>query len=277
MTTAELEQSLTEVIVAAVSKAVGKATAPLLDRIAVLEAREFAPLGVVREQADHLVEFKHRLVALEGRGALTPEYTESVAALFATLKERLDAVEQRAGEPGPVGPPGQAGEPGRNGLDGAAGAPGLDGRDGRDGQPGAPGVQGDKGLDGAPGLDGAAGLDGIDGTLEGVEVVQVDERRFQFQRAVEGSIPMVLGEVTLPVPLYRGIYAAGEAYAKGDAVTFGGSLWIASAETGERPGAGATAWRLAVKAGRDGREGREGKAGPPGPKGDRGNDGRSYS
>ena len=58
-------------------------------------------------------------------------------------------------------------------------------------------------------------------------------------------------------------------YVKGDAVSFGGGWWIAQKATkGERPGEGATGWRLAAKGGRDG------KAGPVGPAGAPGKDGK---
>lgn len=54
----------------------------------------------------------------------------------------------------------------------------------------------------------------------------------------------------LPVPMDRGVYKADGAYEKGDAVTYGGSLWIAQADAPGAPGKG-DGWRLAVKRGRD--------------------------
>jgi hypothetical protein len=47
-------------------------------------------------------------------------------------------------------------------------------------------------------------------------------------------------------------------------------MWIAKADTEERPGAGATSWRLCVKAGRDGKSGPQGPQGPLGPRGEKG-------
>ena len=44
------------------------------------------------------------------------------------------------------------------------------------------------------------------------------------------------------------------AYATGDAITWGGSLWIALRDNTEKPESG-DAWQLAVKKGRDGRDG----------------------
>lgn len=54
---------------------------------------------------------------------------------------------------------------------------------------------------------------------------------------------------------YLGTHDEGARYELGDAVTRGGSLWIARARTTSRPGADST-WQLAVKAGRDGKDAR---------------------
>jgi integrin beta 3 len=80
-----------------------------------------------------------------------------------------------------------------------------------------------------------------------------------------------------PIVLDRGVYQAGRTYEKGDGATYGGSFWIAQDATSEKPGDGATKWRLAVKAGREGREGKPGKDGGPGPKGEKGDPGRNFS
>lgn len=54
---------------------------------------------------------------------------------------------------------------------------------------------------------------------------------------------------------YLGVHDAGEAYESGDAVTHGGSLWIAKERTSAKPGADST-WQLAVKRGKDGKDAR---------------------
>lgn len=158
------------------------------------------------------------------------------------------------------------------GLDGGPGPEGKEGKPGRDGQPGIPGRDGKVGEKGTDGVHGQIGAAGRDGTLEGATFEQVDERTGRLLRA-DGS---ELGRMTFAVPLYRGVYVAGTAYLKGDSVTFGGSLWIAREVTNAKPGDGATAWQLAVKAGREGREGKPGKDGGPGPKGEPGAPGRDY-
>ncbi|MNY32598.1 hypothetical protein D3C86_1668240 [compost metagenome] len=55
----------------------------------------------------------------------------------------------------------------------------------------------------------------------------------------------------MPVVLDRGYYREGDAFEKGDGVTFGGSYWIAQATTRTKPEIGNAEWRLAVKKGRD--------------------------
>ena len=53
--------------------------------------------------------------------------------------------------------------------------------------------------------------------------------------------------------LDRDVHRPGAAYEKGDAVTHGGSYWIAKRDTSETPGK-SDDWRLAVKRGRDGKD-----------------------
>jgi len=61
-------------------------------------------------------------------------------------------------------------------------------------------------------------------------------------------------DLTVPAVIDRGVFKEGQAYTLGDAVTFGGSLWIAQKDTGDKPDGPDTGWRLAVKKGRDGRD-----------------------
>lgn len=135
---------------------------------------------------------------------------------------------------GPAGPRGQTGE-------------GTAGRDGRDGQPGI------KGLDGANGKDGVNGRDGADGFgFEDLEVVARNDGRQIVHRFVRGE--QVKEFVTdHPVILYRDVWRAEAEYTRGDAVTFGGSMWLATKTTSDKPGT-SDSWRLAVKHGRDGRD-----------------------
>lgn len=57
----------------------------------------------------------------------------------------------------------------------------------------------------------------------------------------------------IPAMIDRGVYKDGTEYERGDAVTFGGSLWIAQRSGPDGKPGQSDAWRLAVKKGRDGR------------------------
>jgi hypothetical protein len=105
-----------------------------------------------------------------------------------------------------------------------------------------------------PGPPGPSGPPGADGLGVGDLEAEYDgERTITLAWTRDGR--RVATAFRLPVLLYRGVHVAGKAYAQGDVVTWGGSLWHANADTISRPGdvAGAAAWTLAVKHGRDAR------------------------
>ena len=192
---------------------------------------------------------------------LDPEqFAEVVATAIQSatvpLLARIAALETRAAVVGRDGRDGLQGVIGEKGLDGKDGAPGLNGKDG------AAGRDGIDGKDGAPGLhgkDGADGRDGLNGALDNLKVVQgADFRTISLCFKSTGE-PIDGGTFRLPVVLDQGVYKAGTTYQAGDGVTWAGSFWIAQAETTDKPGDGATAWRLAIKAGREGKAGRDGR------------------
>jgi integrin beta 3 len=224
-------------------------------------------------------------IASEAR-AIVAELKAEVVELKAQLRERMASVKD--GEPGAPGLPGDAGPAGRDGVDGKDGSAGSDGRDGADGRDGRDGVgmagayidRGGHlvvtmsdgtirelgavvGRDGAPGDAGRDGRDGLG--FDDLEVAFDGERTMTLsfrQGRRERVFP-----VKLPILVDRGVFKSGTAYERGDAVTYGGSLWIAQRDAGScRPGEG-DAWRLSVKRGRDGKPG---ERGPQGPKGDPG-------
>jgi hypothetical protein len=98
------------------------------------------------------------------------------------------------------------------------------------------------------------GKDGLDGTSPEDMAVELlpDGRTVRFVFA-KGEREYAF-QVPFPVVLDRGVFKEGTAYEHGDAVTFGGSLWIAQRATSEKPEGNNTGWRLAVKKGRDGRD-----------------------
>lgn len=111
------------------------------------------------------------------------------------------------------------------------------------------------GKDGRDGVNGKDGLDALQ--LDDFDLALSDDGRTvtlslqQGDRRIERSLQF-------PVVIDRGVYSDGSGYAKSDAVTFGGSLWIAQKDAPDgKPGLSAD-WRLAVKKGRDGKDGRNG-------------------
>jgi hypothetical protein len=121
---------------------------------------------------------------------------------------------------------------------------------------GRDGVNGQKG---DPGRDGF-GFDDLSAEFDGERTLTLAFVRGEDRKAFP---------VELPHTIYRGVFADGTVYQRGDAVTWGGSIFIAKETTADKPGT-SPAWTLAVKRGRDGREGKSGPAGERGPKGDKG-------
>ncbi|NLZ40282.1 MAG: hypothetical protein GX886_03315, partial [Comamonadaceae bacterium] len=197
------------------------------------------------------------------------------------------------GRDGKDGINGKDGADGRDGVDGKDGINGKDGADGRDGVDGKDGINGKDGADGRDALE-LDILDTIDpqksyprGTvaayrgglikatrrtgpigdslsaagwrviLRGVaqtEVVPSDDLRTLGIRLTHTDGEVVEQTLRSPSLLYRGVFREGDQYDGGDAVTFGGSLWVALRATTTKPGDGSPDWRLAVKKGRDGRD-----------------------
>lgn len=174
------------------------------------------------------------------------EFAGRVNTRLATLEMKERGLD---GAPGQVGPQGEQGR---------------DGRDGRDGQPGQPGADGAAGKDGLDGF----GFDDLSVKYDGERTLTVEFIRQDGDQLRTKSFP-----ITLPVVLDRGVYRSDINYEQGDAVSWAGSLWIARASThGEKPGDGATSWRLAVKAGREGKQGPKGETGKDGKDGRPGRD-----
>jgi hypothetical protein len=94
--------------------------------------------------------------------------------------------------------------------------------------------------------------------VEGVsmfEVRQSEDLRSFSVRSCRTSGATETNEFRLPVLIYRGIFQEGAEYHRGDCVTWAGSTWHCEAETTkDKPGDGATDWRLMVKQGRPGKD-----------------------
>ena len=106
------------------------------------------------------------------------------------------------------------------------------------------------------GITGDLAADGWEVILRGtdrLEMEPADDGRAVVLRAVMTDGETTQQKLSSHGIIYREIWREGMDYKAGDAVTWGGSLWIALEDTDSKPGDGSHAWRLAVKKGRDGR------------------------
>jgi Collagen triple helix repeat (20 copies) len=192
-------------------------------------------------------------------------YVDSELEIMAARLIALETRPAEKGEPGPQGRPGECGAAGPPGEVGPAGPSGLQGVPG---ERGADGAQGPPGLAGARGEKGDTGRDGRDAgdlALIGSYIVeQIDatllERFKTFAmvtadggRILTATFGAVVCEIKTELIIDRGVWAAERTYMPGDAISQGGSLFIAQQETSEKPGK-SDQWRLAVKRGADGRD-----------------------
>lgn len=187
---------------------------------------------------------------------------KAIAAAVAPLLKRIEELEARKPEKGEKGEKGDAGESikGETGV-GVAGA--LIDRSGaliltlsdgtqRDLGP----VVGKDGSDGENGVDGVPGEPGKDGfSLADFDVERGTDGRTYILKFDGGEVRHEY-ELTFPVPVYCGIFKAGDEYVPGDLVTWGGCLWHCDGETKEKPEVGP--WTLMVKKGRDGKDAKNG-------------------
>lgn len=209
---------------------------------------------------------------------MTPEIIKSIVdgvmpALFDSFSEvekrllaRIEELEAREIPQAIQGDPGKDGADGRDGKDGADGASvaledvermveGKVAGWALDFERRAQGVL-ERAIDRIPApADGKDGRNGADGIGFDDLTVEHDGERGVVLRFTRGSevkeFPM-----SFPVTIDRGVYKEDSAYQRGDAVTWGGSLWIAQKDSPEsKPGMG-DGWRLAVKKGRDGKDGK---------------------
>lgn len=105
-------------------------------------------------------------------------------------------------------------------------------------------------------------VDRMPAPKDGRDALPLDS--FDLSLAEDGrtvTVKMQAGETVLEKSLKiasvidRGPYKSQSGYESGDAVTHGGSLWIAQQDAPDgAPGMGGKGWRLAVKKGRDGKD-----------------------
>ena len=240
------------------------ATAPLIARIEALEAQvkdaADKPVGVTVDVVEGQIEAvtlraqeyadeaMRKAIAAIPEIPEAPELPDIPALISGAVEEAVKAIPAPAdGKDGEPGERGEKGEPGRDGLD-VKDLFRADG--GRLVAVMSDGTTKDLGVFvGADGKDGDTGKDGADGLgFEDMDF-ETDEHGRVTAKFQRGD---VVKSVRLPGIVDRGPYRSGEAYIKGDAVSYGGSLWIAQDDTEDKPDGG-KGWRLAVKRGRDGK------------------------
>lgn len=155
-------------------------------------------------------------------------------------------------------------EKGEKGDKGDPGEPGRDGRDGRDGldvkdlfraEGGhliavmSDGTTKDLGkFVGEDGKDGAPGADGI-GFDDMAHEIREDGVYLVWEKGE------VAKEAYLPVPFYRGVWSKDTVYRSGNAVTWGGSTWIAMKDAPQgKPDTPDSDWVLSTKRGQNGKD-----------------------
>lgn len=123
--------------------------------------------------------------------------------------------------------------------------------------------------------DGVDGKDGADGMGPDDVTIEFEDARTLAIKYAHGDVQRVARK-QFPMPMYRGIYQAGDGYAPGDLCTFGGSLWHCNAPTTDKPGEGSPTWSLCAKRGRDGKSGDKGDPGKNGRDGTNGVHGKNW-
>lgn len=180
-----------------------------------------------------------------------PQYSwvEGLGAALALGQRCMAELRILARMPGPEGKRGPIGEKGANGERGEPGKVGSTGLPGKDG------------LDGERGQKGEPGRNATDLTLLFDRIDERIEQHFHVAalttpdggRTMHWSMAGKIHEVKTAVVLDAGVWKEGTTFAAGDAVSHGGSLFIAQTVTSEKPGK-SDDWRLAVKRGSDGRD-----------------------
>lgn len=101
------------------------------------------------------------------------------------------------------------------------------------------------------------GIRGWDCLVNGVtslSVEQVNDREFALKAALSDGTD-VQHSLSVPVMIYKGVFAADIEYLPGDVVTQSGSMWSCKTATQQKPGSSCNDWTLCVKAGKDVRAG----------------------
>lgn len=94
------------------------------------------------------------------------------------------------------------------------------------------------------------GSDGKDALPISQVKVSYDGERSVILRLGDGE-QSIVQELSLPIPIDRGVHRDDQRYVKGDVVTWAGSMWICQVDDPAGKPESSKDWRLAVKRGRD--------------------------
>jgi hypothetical protein len=275
----------------AMAAIVREAQAPLLARIAALEARQIergekgdrgeqgiagvGEKGERGEKGDPGERGPQGEKGERGMDAEPIEVTEVVAELLRApeiktlvdlhvaeaVQKHFEANPVRHGKDGQDGKPGERGEKGEHGTKGEAGADGVGLAGAMIDREGCLIVTTTKGdaikLGAVVGKNGDPGKDGVDFSNASIDY---DGARTLTIRGAGGEIVK-----RLPIPMDAGYWRDGMSCEKGDIVTHAGNAWIAVAETKAKPCLESKEWRLFARKGRDGTDGRAGRDLGPAP------------
>ena len=97
------------------------------------------------------------------------------------------------------------------------------------------------------------GKNGATFTLDDFDIEPYEDGR-TFKFCFTNGEEMHSFELCIPSIIDRGVYSTERDYERGDAVSWGGSLWIAQKDGPGKPDTADSGWRLAVKKGRDGKD-----------------------
>ncbi len=184
------------------------------------------------------------------------------------------------GPAGPTGPQGPAGATGASGPAGPQGATGATGATGAQGPVGATGAQGPTGPQGATGATGPAGIYNL-GTWVSTTMYQIDDSVSYAGASWIALSANVNSPPSETNPAWQLLAAKGMnnlgswnpeiQYNPDDAVTSGGSYWIAlAANVDSEPSITNPNWQLVASIGNTGPAGPQGPAGPAGQTGSQG-------
>ena len=248
----------------AMGEAIQRAVAPLRDEIEFLKAQlasiDRTPGKDGKDGAD----------GKDGKSFTVDEAQPLIDQAVALIRENAEKAIEKAVAAIPVPKDGRDGIDGKDGKDGEKGEKGEDGTGmadlliDRDGVLIATYTDGRmKSLGQVVGKDGKDGVDGKDGI--GLDSFEIEYLPDTHEISIKAQAGIRTKEVRYPAGGIqgKGYWREGTKAAGGEAWVHDGSLWVAKADTTEKPSTQSETWFLAARKGRDGERGAKGKDATP--------------